>query len=70
MAAVQAKLSIKRNQKAQDIVVAAGATIAGSDALFVNIDQTAMSKVEVLLALDMVKQKIHEHGWPIDGTVG
>lgn len=68
MAAVQVKLSIKRNGKAQDVVKAAGATISGSDALFVNIDQTALSKFEALQALDEVKKYIHEHGWPIDGS--
>jgi hypothetical protein len=68
MAAVQAKLSITRGAKAQNVVLAAGAAISGSDAMFVNIDQTLMSKFEALQALDELRKYVHEHGWPISGA--
>lgn len=60
----QVKLSIKRGQHSSDVVVAAGAVIAGSDALFVNIDVTSMSRTEVCNLLDEVRRQILEKGWP------
>lgn len=62
--AVQFKLTWKRQQKAQDVVKAAGAVIAGSDAIEVNIDATAMSKAEALQGLDYIRQQVLEHGFP------
>lgn len=58
------KLTIKAGQKAQDVVKAAGSEISGNDAIEVNIDAVEMSKADVLIALDHVKQQIHEHGFP------
>lgn len=58
------KLTFKRGQRAQDVVRTGGSAIAGSDAIEVNIDTTAMSKAEVLQGLDYVKQQIVEHGFP------
>ncbi|MEA3053557.1 MAG: hypothetical protein QOG72_2460 [Sphingomonadales bacterium] len=58
------KLTIKRGQRAQDVVVAAGSAISGSDALFVNVDFTVLPKGEALILLDEIKKQIHEHPWP------
>lgn len=68
MAAVQAKLSITRGAKAQNVVLAAGATIGGSDAMFLNIDQTLMSKGEALQQIDEIRKYVFEHNWPISGA--
>jgi hypothetical protein len=64
MAAAQFKLRIKRGQRAQDVVVAAGTTISGSDALELNVDQTIMSKGECLQQIDEIVKQIHQSPWP------
>lgn len=61
--AVQKKYSVAKGGKGPDVVVAAGAAIAGSDALFVNIDTTHMTKSETLDALEAVRRHIVEDGW-------
>jgi hypothetical protein len=58
------KLTIKRAQKAPDIVRAAGSSISGSDAIEVNVDVTNMTKSECSLMLDQVQRYILEHGFP------
>lgn len=58
------KLSIKRGQRAQDVVRAAGSAIAGSDALEVNIDTTNMSKLEAILGLRYIIQQLSNKGFP------
>jgi len=62
--AVQIKLSIKRGQRAQHVVVAAGATIAGGDAMFLNIDSDLLSKGEALQQLEELRKHIHQSPWP------
>lgn len=66
--AVRAKLTVKRGQRAQHVVVSAGTEISGSDAIEVNIDVTNASKADVLIMLDTIKQQIHEHGFPQAGA--
>lgn len=63
--AVQSKITIKRGQRAQDIAHAAGAAIAGSDAMFLNVDATNMSKGDALLLLEEFRKRIHESPWPL-----
>jgi hypothetical protein len=47
----QFKLTIKRGQRAQDVVRSAGTAIAGSDAIELNVDATNMSKLDLILML-------------------
>jgi len=58
------KLSIKRGQKAPDVVRSNGTSISGSDAIEVNVDATNMNKGELVVLLDQVKRQILEHGFP------
>ena len=58
------KLTWKRGQRAQHVVKAAGAGIAGSDAIEVNIDTTIMSKAEALQGMNYLTQQILEKGYP------
>ncbi|MES2058262.1 MAG: hypothetical protein V4564_20165 [Pseudomonadota bacterium] len=46
MAASQFKYSLKRGQTAKDVVISAGTTIAGSDAVELNVDATNMTEME------------------------
>lgn len=62
--AVRFKLTIKRGQKAQDVVKSAGTAITGSDAIELNVDVTNMTKLELLQALECLEQQIHEHPFP------
>lgn len=62
--AVQIKLTIKRGQRAQDVAIAAGTTISGSDAMELNMDATAMSKGDALGMIDELKKQVQEHPWP------
>lgn len=58
------KLTIKRGQKAHEIVRSNGSVIAGSDALELNIDTTSMSKLDVVLALRHLALNIQTKGFP------
>lgn len=58
------KLTWKRGQRTKDVLRGAGAGIAGSDAIEVNIDITNMSKGEVLDGLEHVKAQIIAKGFP------
>lgn len=58
------KLTIKRGQKAPDVVKSAGTSISGSDAIEVNIDATNMNKGEAIILLEQVIRQLHEHGFP------
>lgn len=60
----QFKLTIKRGQRAQDVVRSAGAVIAGSDAIEVNVDMTNMSKLDALLMLRQIAQQLVAKGFP------
>jgi hypothetical protein len=59
--AVQTKLTWKRGKTAKDVTVSAGTTIAGSDAIEVNIDATKMSKKDIAAGLDEIKRYVLEH---------
>lgn len=58
------KLTIKRGQRAQDVVRSAGAGIAGSDAMELNVDVTNMSKLDVVLGLRQLALQIQTKGFP------
>lgn len=59
------KFTIQRGKiDLKDVAVAAGSAEAQSDTLSVNVDYTKITKGEVLLLLDEVKQKIHAGPWP------
>lgn len=61
----QTKFTIQRGKvKLEDVAVAAGSAEAQSDTLSVNVDYTNMSKGDVLILLDEVKQKIFAGPWP------
>lgn len=62
--AAQFKLSIKRGQRAQDVVRAAGTSISGSDAIELNIDYTNMSKLDLLVMLGEMRRQILSKGFP------
>lgn len=60
------KLTIVRGKpNLKDVAVAAGSSEAQSDTISVNIDHTKMTKGDVLLALDLIRQKIHASKWPL-----
>lgn len=63
--ATQAKLTIKRGQKAKDVTVAAGTVIAGSDALELNIDVTNLKSSEIRVLLKELESYLHSHKWPL-----
>jgi hypothetical protein len=58
------KLTLKRGQKKEDVVKAAGSAIAGSDALELNVDATVLTKGELLTMLDVLQQQIAQKGFP------
>jgi hypothetical protein len=58
------KLTIKRGQKAQDVTVAAGSTISGSDAAELNVDITSMPRSELVILLDELAQQILQKLYP------
>lgn len=60
----QFKLTVKRGQRAPDVVRSAGTAIAGSDAIEVNIDYTNMTKLDFLLLLMAIKTQVLSKGWP------
>jgi hypothetical protein len=57
------RYQITNGGRAQDVVRSAGGAV-GSEVVQVNVDWTNMTKVEVLLALDHVKEAINEGPWP------
>lgn len=60
------KLTIQRGKNGlKDVTVAAGSNEAQSDTISVNIDFTKMTKGDVLLELDLLKQKIFASKWPM-----
>jgi hypothetical protein len=60
----QFKLTIKRGQRAPDVVRSAGTGIAGSDALELNVDVTNMSKLDLKLMLRELEKQILTKGFP------
>jgi hypothetical protein len=60
----QFKLTIKRGQRAQDVVRSNGTAIAGSDAVELNIDATNMSKLDLILMLGQLRQQLIAKGFP------
>lgn len=65
----QSKLTWKRGgNRPQDIIVAAGTAIAGSDAIEVNIDATRLTKSEAMLALQKIGHKILASPFPLPNS--
>jgi hypothetical protein len=62
--AAQFKLTLKRGQRAQDVVRSAGTVIAGSDAIELNVDYTNMTKLDLILQLRQMIQQIVNKGFP------
>lgn len=62
--AAQFKLTIKRGQRAPDIVRSAGTAISGSDAVEINVDYTNMSKLDFIMLLRQVGLQVQSKGWP------
>jgi hypothetical protein len=62
--AAQFKLTLKRGQRAQDVVRSAGTAIAGSDAIEINVDYTNMTKLDFLTLLGAIKAQVLTKGWP------
>jgi hypothetical protein len=62
--AVQFKLTIKRGQRAIDVVRSAGTAIGGSDAIELNVDATNMSKLDLVLMMRQLAQQIQTKGFP------
>lgn len=60
----QFKLTIKRGQRAPDVVRSAGSAIGGSDALELNVDVTNMSKLDLIMALRQLALQIQTKGFP------
>lgn len=59
------KLTIQRGKvDLKDVVVAAGTAEAQSDTLSVNVDVTNMTRGDVVMLLDEVKQKVLAGLWP------
>ena len=58
------KLTIKRGQRAQDVVRSNGTSISGSDAMELNIDTTNMSKLDVVIGLRQLALQIQTKGFP------
>ena len=60
-----AKFTMQRGKVGlKDVAVAAGSAEAQSDTISVNIDYTKLTKGDVLVGLDNIKQKIHAGKWP------
>jgi len=62
--AVQFKLTLKRGQKATDVVRSSGTVISGSDAIELNVDATNMSKLDLVLMLRTLALQIQTKGFP------
>jgi hypothetical protein len=62
--AAQFNLTIKRGQRAPDVVRSAGSAIAGSDAIELNIDYTNMTKLDLALMLGELKKQLFTKGFP------
>lgn len=61
----QYKLTIQRGKvDLKDVVVAAGAAEAQSDTISVNIDATNLTRQEIIIMLDEVRQKVFSGLWP------
>lgn len=63
MAATQVKLTLKRGQRVKDVADSAGTTIAGGDAVELNIDAEFMTDVDICLLLDQLKMSIINGNW-------
>lgn len=63
MAATQVKLTLKRGQRVKDVADSAGTTIAGGDAVELNIDAEFMTDVDICLLLDQLKMSIINGKW-------
>lgn len=60
-----AKFTIQRGKiDLKDVAVAGGSAEAQSDTLSLNCDYTNLTKGEVLLLIDEIKQKVHAGPWP------
>ncbi|WP_374651639.1 hypothetical protein [Rhizorhabdus sp.] len=62
--AVQFKYTLHRGDTAPKMTVAAGTTIAGSDAIEINIDQTKMTKGEAIILMENFTRRLQEAEWP------
>lgn len=58
------KLTIKRGQRAPDVVRSAGSAIGGSDAIELNVDTTNMSKLDLIVMLKQLALQIQTKGFP------
>jgi len=58
------KLTIKRGQRAPDVVRSNGTSIAGSDAMELNIDVTNMTKLDVKIMLRELERQVLTKGFP------
>lgn len=59
------KFTMQRGKTAlKDVVVAAGSAEAQTDTMSLNVDFTKMTKGDVLIQLDAIRQKIHAGKWP------
>jgi hypothetical protein len=58
------KLTLKRGQQKENVVRSNGTSISGSDAVELNVDATAMSRGELVIMLDELKQQILQKGFP------
>ena len=66
MAATQAKLTVALGgNNLKDVAVAAGTTIAGGDAMELNIDQLKMTKGDAINMLDKLRDKLVASKWPL-----
>ena len=62
----QVKLTVSRGKVAlKDVSVSAGTAISGSDAMELNIDQTRMTRGDVLKLIDALRAKIFASPWPL-----
>lgn len=60
------KLTVTRGKpNMKDITVGAGTTIAGSDAMELNIDYTKIAKGDALVMLEHLRQRIYTSKWPL-----
>jgi hypothetical protein len=58
------KLTLKRGQRAPDVVRSNGSAIAGSDAVELNVDVTNMSKLDLVMLMRQLALQIQTKGFP------
>ncbi|SFR86476.1 hypothetical protein [Sphingomonas jatrophae] len=57
--------TVRGKPNLKDVAVSAGTTIAGSDAMELNIDFTKATRGDVLTMLEAIQQKIIASKWPM-----